>query len=176
MGAFVSISDFNNQPYNVPDTETTENSSFAQFIVDKEEEKLTKLFGYEMYKAFIDGLDIVPIDPIWVKLRDGAEYTELSGITYKYYGLNKLLIPFIYAMWLKATFDSHSGTGISIPNIENSSVISPSLRISNAYNVHSRLVGKMGIKNSLHGFLVVNVTDYPLIKFKPAGYMNFLGL
>lgn len=180
MGAFVDVSDFNNQPYNVPDTETTENSSFALFIIDKEEEQLTKILGYAMYKAFIDGLAVIPtIDPIWVSLRDGAEYIENPGpnaITYKYSGMKKLFIPFIYAMWLKSTFDSWTGSGVTIPKLENSDVLSPSLRISNAYNVHSRLVGKHHVKNSLHGFLAVNVANYPLLKFKSVGHMNFLGL
>ncbi len=180
MGAFVTVDDFNNQPYNVPDTETTENSSFAQFIVDKEEEQLTKIIGYAMYKAFIDGLAVLPtIDPIWVSLRDGAEYVEGTGtsaIAYKYSGMKKLFIPFIYAMWLKTTFDSWTGSGVNVPKLENSDVLSPALRISNAYNAHVKLVGKHHVKNSLHGFLAVNVANYPTLKFKDVKPMNFLGL
>lgn len=173
---FVVRADFDNQPYNIPNLDKVQNS-FAAFVEREEEEQLTSIIGYTLYKQFTTGLAVTPTpDQKWLDLRDGKEYINSNGKIYKYKGMKKIFIPYIYAMWLRANFDNDSAVGIALALTENAEIISPSTRICNAYNDHSKLVGDSCINNSLYGFLKTNEEVYPDFEFTCPGEMNIFNL
>jgi hypothetical protein len=117
-------------------------------------------------------------DNKWLKLKNGADYTYEDD-TYEWVGMNKMLIPYIYAMWTKDTYDTHTGNGIVVPDTENGGVINPGRRICAAYNKFSDFVGHCYNElNTLYGYLKANDTDFPGVYevFKPVGRMNTFDL
>jgi hypothetical protein len=52
-----------------------------RFIVKYEDELLTALLGYEMYKLFKAGLTADPIEQLWVDLLTGAEFTYSNRLS-----------------------------------------------------------------------------------------------
>lgn len=56
--SFVTASDFNLIPYNIPNL--TGNNSFSPFVVREEADVLKKLLGLLLYNAFIEGLAALP--------------------------------------------------------------------------------------------------------------------
>lgn len=96
---------------------------------------------------------LVEEDNKWLKLKNGADYVIIEK-TYEWVGMKKLLIPYIFAMWLRDTFDNNSGIGVVVAKGENSKVINPGNRISRTFNEFSRLAGGCHeMKNTLYGFL-----------------------
>lgn len=70
--------------------ETSVNERILWFIQKYEPQFLQKLFGYQLYKAFVAGLNVVaPIMPDirWINLLYGAEYTDVFGYLQKWRGL-----------------------------------------------------------------------------------------
>jgi len=110
----------------------------------------------------------------WLLLKYGNDYVWADE-DYEWAGIKKMLIPYVYAMWLKDQYDSHTSNGIIVPEAENSTVISPSRRIAAAYNKFSDYAGAhYETDNSLYGYLVANEIDFPRAaeKFSEQGYMN----
>ena len=155
---FVDELDFFYAPYNVPNQ--NEKVSFQNYLQVKEEEILLKLFGYKLWDAFEAAIIAGSPAQKWVDLRDGKTYTY-GGETYKYYGLNDLLVPVIYSWWLKDNFDKHTNIGIGLNVKDDFTLISPATRISRAYNRFAEKVGSVtNYKNTLWGFLKANEDTY----------------
>lgn len=73
---------------NIPKTdETAVQENLDALIQKREPELLIDVLGYALYKAFIAGLAVMPIDPKWTNLLLGAEYTDRRGILQKWNGL-----------------------------------------------------------------------------------------
>lgn len=175
MNDFITPDNFNQTPYNVP-ADQVNTDSFQAYMDSKVEMILKKILGVKLYGQFIKALeDDYPAEK-WVSLRDGAEY-ECHGVTYEWEGLEKLLIPFIYAHWLRDTFDNHASTGISVSKVENAEMISPALRIVQAHNDFWKRQGNCNNQeNSLYGFMIANEADYPDWDFTDIGPMNRFNL
>jgi hypothetical protein len=156
---FVDEYDFFYAPYNVPNQ--NEKVSFQTYLGVKEEEILLKLFGYKLWDEFKAAIQAGSPAQKWIDLRDGDTYTY-GGETYKYYGLNDLLVPVIYSWWLKDNFDKHTNVGIGLNTKDpDFTLISPATRISRAYNKFSEKVGSVTVyKNTLWGFLKANEDTY----------------
>lgn len=141
---------------------------------------------------------LVEEDNKWLKLRDGAEY-DYGSKTWKWNGLVKLLIPFIYSRWVTDNADSISGSGaVVVPSNENSTLISPSMRIVRAHNDYAEKVGVVrgrsyyrnmyesgrsynfsdcySYEDTLYGFLVANTDDYEEWVFEGPDLMNIAGV
>lgn len=155
---FVDELDFFYAPYNVPNQ--TEKVSFQNYLGVKEEEILLKLFGYELWDEFKAAIIAGSPSQKWVDLRDGDTYTY-GGETYKYYGLNDLLVPVIYSWWLKDNFDKHTNIGVGLNQKTDFTLISPAKRIARAFNKFSEKVGSVRCyENTLWGFLKANEDTY----------------
>lgn len=173
----LTVQDFNQIPYNIPDANTTdphgnlsENLQLVNYIKTKTNDVLPKILRGGLSDVFLLGLENLPdvwsgkthalddlimhedqvwrslvannaIKPVvglnwvkvpneWLMLLNGTTY----GIGYTWGGLKKLLIPYIYASWLRDTFDDHTKVGIVYRTAENATVISPAKRIARAYN------------------------------------------
>jgi hypothetical protein len=69
----------------------------------------------------------------WLKLAVGTKYT-VSAKTRTWVGMAEMLKPFIYAQWTETNTDNNTGIGMVVAEAENSSVISPTVRICRAWN------------------------------------------
>lgn len=191
---FVQKSDFDYRPYNVPykqlgnydehgtliDDEMSE--EFAAYVTEKEPEILKKLLGLKLYNEFTEALLEDYPDDKWLELRDGVEY-EHCKIDYEWVGMRKLLIPYIFAMWLRDNFDNYDENGVTLPKVENAEPVDPALRIVTAWNKFYKMAGEgyglcdYNFKNSLYGFLTVNKAEkYPDWRYTDVGAMNRFNL
>lgn len=195
---FVEKEDFDKLPYNIPAkqlmeydgtniSDTVVSPEFDAFCDENEAEILKQLLGLDLYNDFIAGLNPDSVDypeEKWQKLLDGAEYTY-NGITYEWKGMRKLLRPFIFSMWLRDNYDNYNETGVSVAKVENAEMISPALRIVQAWNKFYGMAGDStkcytsktyNHKNTLYGFLKVNFTDYSNWVYTDVGSMNRFNL
>lgn len=94
------------------------------FIEKYEEELLTKLLGYPLYKAFMTGLAAMPVDQRWLDLVNGAEYTW-NGYLRKFNGLihqigvavdTAITSPVTIIVGGSGTYDPAPGTVATIPS------------------------------------------------------------
>lgn len=166
---FVADSDFDVIPYNLPDMPDAPNA-LPDFIPFEEKKVLRSLLGSALYNEFVSALYVDPtaIPPVpiaenlipqkWKDLRDGANYT-LNNKVYRYDGLKNFLTPYIYSRWIEVNAHSFVNVAEIEGRVENSTVISPAQRISEAWDEFYRLVSNgdaFGITDSLYGFLLTN--------------------
>lgn len=201
---FVTANDFNTPPYDLPNL--AGNETFNDFVDSQEEEILVDLFGRFLYDeliagAFEDGItgrkQLKPVEDIeerWLHLINGNTYTHLNR-TYHWYGLKKMLIPYIYSKWLEFNTDHTTGVGVIVANTENSVLSSPVYKIVRAWNNFVDMaIGKYEYgygDSSLYGFLynseaiyadVYPVNEYSEFRlylfdsFRFPGYKNSLGI
>ena len=153
---FVTSTDFDIPPLVIPNLAGAGPiNSFNAYVVREEEKILKSLFGVTLYNSFIEGLDTDYPDEVWLKLRDGDTYI-IDGKTYEWVGLNKTLVPFIFAMWTRDNYHRQSGVGTVKGKAENAKVVNPGREIAIAYNEFSHYVGNChDRKNTLYGYLSV---------------------
>lgn len=166
--------DFVNRPYKVPNQ--NESPDFAQFLIDKEDDIMKSLLGWELWDALktamADGGYETPNDSTeylaqkYIDLIDGAQYTYL-GDTWKWEGLNKMLVPALYGYWLPEYIKlMNIGVIQNLAEPDKSEVVSPGHKISRAWNEFwKRAGGWVGTdydhRNTLYGFMMANYeTDY----------------
>lgn len=195
---FLLASDFSAPPFLIPNLQDVDNSVQA-FINRKEREELTKLLGRLIYEPFAAAVaasqltvDPVPLTDRWSKLKNGNVYIY-CGIEYKWFGVNTLLQPGIYAMWTKENVTGPSSTGgETLQKTENSQVVSTARKVSNGFNMFSDYAGSnCNLVDSLFGYLYTLGTtfddlvitkgytshkDYLLASFKKPGRMNMFNL
>lgn len=150
---FVTIQDFTSDPYAIPNLDASE-TSFLEFANKHEREVLGKVLGPLLYNEFNAGLYVdplaVPLVPIaenlildkWKYLRDGNTY--VNGSTYHFPGFKKVMVPYIYALWLRERAQILGGNGMIRPSSENAMDVSPDLKIIRAYNDFVRSVVPYG--------------------------------
>lgn len=172
----LTTSDFLKIPYKIPSPESL--TDLPDFIEAAETEALQDILGIKLYDDFKAGIEEETPDDKWTDLRDGADYTIYSTL-YRYKGLRDLLVPYVYAMWLRETYDKHTREGITvnlkatIQGVPATEAISPATRISRAFNAYSAKVGDEGnMVNTLYGFMYQNRVDYEDWVFTPPGTMN----
>lgn len=172
---FVTPDNFDDTPYSIPSQEV-QSDSFESYIPKKQKEILEKILGIELYDQFMEAIAEDYPDEKWTNLRDGAKYVY-CGVTYRWKGLESLLVPFIASQWLRDTYDNYTTSGISVSKVENADKISPALRIVQAHNDFHRMQGNCNNwKNTLWGFMKANEGDYPDWVFTDIGTMNRFNL
>lgn len=112
-------------------------------------------------------------DNKWLLLKNGATYQTSR----EWVGMNKMLTPFIYAMWQDDKYSDSTGVAEAKGKAENADTITPKRKIVRAWNEFSRMTGNGKSKvNSLYGFLVVNQDLYPDFVYGDPGRMNIFNL
>ena len=150
---FLSASNFNVRPYKIPNLSEVE-EEFDSFLENEIEDILIDLLGPDLYAAFVDGMSVSSPEDRWANLYNGDTYTYLDR-KYTWKGMEKMLIPYVFAKWLKADFDNYGGNGITIAKMENSESISPNRRFCNAWNEFAEIAGeKYCFKDTLYGYLI----------------------
>jgi len=174
-------SDFDDRPYRIPNQE--ESRDFIEFIEKSEEELLINLFGYQFYSELISGLETSgTIDPIYLNIRDGGEYTS-GGKTYKYKGLVYTLVPAVYSMWIDQNAYKFTNIGYVTNNApQQATTIDNEPFVVGAWNDYVNRVGKTcaysstwNRSNTLYSFYQANKSDYENLKFNPPEYRNRFG-
>lgn len=152
----------------------------------------------DIYKSLVITNTFIPTDatkwekqPLnrWARLVYGDTYLYDDRLK-KWYGMNRMVVPLIYSLWTKYTYDAQTSTGILVASKENSSVISPNQRIIRGWNKYSELAGDhCDVENTLYGFLYYSeyfnddvapsfndMSSYLSYEFNSPGYMNNFGL
>lgn len=92
MQNLISISFFVGD-LNIPNTDTTSIEERVNYFINKYESALLKdVLGYDLWKAFTEGLEEVSVDQKWIDLRDGKEYVSLNGRNKKWRGLVETVV------------------------------------------------------------------------------------
>lgn len=134
------------------------NTVALSYIPKYEKEYLIKALGYELYKAFTDGLLVDPVAQKWVDLRDGKDYT-VGDRLYRWNGFinsDKVspIAYYIYVQYMIAFATVATGTGTKVSTTQNATNITPAEKIGAADN-------KMWLlNNDLWHFLNNNTDTY----------------
>lgn len=155
----VVLDDFLERPYRIPFPEN--DTDLLAFVQATEQDLLRGILGTTLYNAYVAGIGAGSPAQKWVDLRDGSDYTY-SGVEYHFKGLDAMLVPGIFALWVKETSDrfTTSGTVRNAP-AANTTGASPRRRISEAWGTFLDRVGsECEYRDSLYGFLSANTSDY----------------
>jgi len=126
----------------------------------------------ELYDDYVAGIAAGTPDQKWLDLRDGDTYTY-GGEEFQYKGLDDLLVPCIYALWVRETSDKFTNSSTVRNTLMNATAVSPGRRIADAYGKFIKKVGHCyDYKDTLYGFLTANYTTYPNWRYKEPGSMN----
>jgi hypothetical protein len=157
---FLTAEDFNTPPFNLPQLDEVANT-FPDFVAGQEKDILTDLFGRLLYEDFAAAVlasqletNPVALPDRYVKLKDGDVYVYLN-IEYKWVGVVKLLIPIIYARWIRDRVSYLTSLGGEVQaKTENSDVVTPSRRIASGENTFSKIAGNCYCRrDTLYGYL-----------------------
>lgn len=168
-------SDFNLLPYSVP-AEIVNNNDFTTYINKVVAKELKKLLGLTLYDLFTEAIGEEYPDNNWVELVSGGRY-EIGEIQYEWVGFTEALKPCVYALHLRDRYDNDSESGITVSKVENAEVISPAVRISNAYNTYVNLIGSQdAVKNTFYGYMQANLELYSSWVFEAPKLINRFNL
>lgn len=148
-----------------PDT-SAGTANLQQIIDSREAELLQRLFGYNMYAAWLTALAVVgdptpALEQRFIDLRDGKEYTNQSGVLTKWPGLRftvgtskkSLIANFVY--WHELADNYTFTTGSSEKKTDLAINANPESKMIRAWNemVHWNFL--------LNAFLVDKIETYP---------------
>lgn len=111
------------------------------FIAKYEEDFLTSLFGYPLYKAFQAGIAADPIEDKWASIKSGKEYTY-NGNLKKYRGIlmtsgslkRSPIANYVYFKYQKDNASFTTGSGERKPKSAVSINVSPGIKMIRAWN------------------------------------------
>jgi hypothetical protein len=130
----------------------------ADFIEINEEIYLKKVLGYDLWKAFITGIEGSGTpDQRWLDLLEGKEFTYLSH-NYNWDGfetINKTPIAnYVYYKWKEDEAIHSTLVGTAVQNVDNNSKVNPVPKMVDAWN---RMVD---MNRTLWMFLKANADVY----------------
>jgi hypothetical protein len=167
---FVLPEDFAGPDFQIPNLNNED--GFLPYVDRMEKKFLVKIMGRNLQEAFYTGLK-AGVEQRWQDLKDGKEYTY-NGKPFKWEGMKKLFVPFIYQSWIGHTFNNLTGSGVVIPKIENGEQISPASRMIEAYNEATDYVGsECDPYNTLYGYLYTSESLF--VDALGAGYTDVKG-
>lgn len=133
-----------------------ETAKLTLYITQFQEELLMKLFGRNLYAFFDTPIDLDPLtyDPKWTEIKDAqTTYYEYNGIKYKYPGLKRILVSYVYFHWNRLETSSSTPQGETRSTSTNGEAVYNDSKQVNAWNEAQRLyyevVNYILYKNSL---------------------------
>lgn len=168
--------------------------NLTDYIKQYEPEFLAKVLGYELSRSFIEGIDIgsgEEMEDKWDKLLNGDTYTDNAGKQQKWNGLIQdtdhlpvsPIAQFVYWHYVRDLHIQQAGTGTVKPENANSTVVSPIMKMVQAWNEMVKSI------NVLWQFLEANSevysdfsrsdvdSNYGLAGYYPtSGYQNQFGV
>ncbi len=189
----------------IPNIDAPYDVDINQGIDQYEEEVLTKLLGYTLYKAMIDDLDGSgdPQTARFVNLIDGSEFQHSYGNitqTLKWNGFRnteKLSLSAYYTFYkyVERNVTKMSGVGNTDLKAENADKVSPIRKMTDAWYEMRKLYGiippytrwSQSVEGSslpctfndlpsAYNFLFANKETYPEWIFTPKGSVNIFGV
>ncbi|GIV35398.1 MAG: hypothetical protein KatS3mg031_2933 [Chitinophagales bacterium] len=161
----VSVNDFV-FPYSIPNADRI--GALNDLMIVKQDEVLNKIFGVDFTQAFYTGLQAPSPEQRWLDLRDGKTFTLYSK-TVVYPGIKSVIVPYVFAKYVREMTANFTGIGTVRPDAENATVISAAHVEVKAYNEAvdaSRIVQDY----------VVSDGRYSGYDICPLCYMNVFGL
>ena len=148
------------QKLSLPQRGNTEGQELiADFIEQYEEEYLKCALGYDLWKAFSDGIaGSGAVDQRWTDLLDGLEFTYLSR-NYNWDGFATAkktpIANYVYYKWMEDQAEHNTLVGTAIQNADNNSRVNAVTKMVDAWN---RMVD---MNRTLWMFLKANADTYP---------------
>lgn len=162
------------------------------------------VYGNSIWKALTVTTGVFPVAGVnwelvevnkWLELKNGAEYSYASKV-WKWAGMVKLLIPFVYSRYVQENVQRFTGNGVVVASNENSTLVSPDFKICRAHNRYAELCGVVrgggvyvvwneryrytecfSYEDTLYGFLSAKGnTVYPDWCFESPGLMNIASI
>lgn len=146
---------------NLPQAGNTEGRLIiTEFITTYETEYLKKALGYDLWKAFTDGIagSGVP-DQRWTDLLEGKEFTYQAR-TYKWVGfentqLQSPIANYVYYQYMTDKASDNTLVGTVVQNVDNNTRVNSLRKMVDAWN------SMVDMNNTLWLFLYVNKDTYP---------------
>lgn len=199
--SFIDTTYFQSNEINIPDYNEAD---LSQAIDQYEKEILIDALGYELYSLLQSDLDSgVPQSQRFKDIVDGVEF----NLTYcgkerltKWNGIKNdeklsFVSFFIYYKYVGRTTEHLSSIGNAMYQSENSERVSPTRKLTNAFDRMLDLYGRVPVNYirlngnlwdipttifnplpTLYNFLASNTDVYPEWSFKPKGTINIFGI
>lgn len=127
----------------------TVSEEFNDYIGYFQKEILIDLLGYDLYKAYKEGIASQTPEQKWIDLRDGKEFSfNLNGktINTKWNGFENedkesFISYYIYCFWVRKTMQILTNVGVTSSNVENSTAVNAERKIVTAWNKFLNLYG-----------------------------------
>lgn len=145
---------------NLPQTANTEGRNIVtEFIETYEPEYLKKALGYDLWKAFTDGIAGSPggYDQRWIDLLEGLEFTYLDK-PYKWAGFENEQNPianYVYYRYMQDKATDNTLVGTVVQNVDNNSRVNAVNKMIDAWN------SMVDMNRQLWYFLKANKDTYP---------------
>lgn|SRR5699024_1502275 len=128
-----------------------------EFKIKKyEKDFLVKMFGFDMYEDFINGIEQSPIEEKWDQLLTGRH--EWMG--FENDEKQSIIANYVYYFYTRDLYLQATGSGNVKPENENSRTMIPVYKQVRAWN---EMVDWICV---LHKFLRSNISDYPNYKWR----------
>lgn len=136
-------------------------ATLRMFIDDMEIRFMKELFGIELYRLYIAGVEANT--PKYIALRDGAAFIDRAGMPAEYKGLRytngtakkSAIANYIYYWWSRKEATSTTPSGEKKADTQNASDASPAIKQARAWNEMVRL------NRECVEFLLSNDIEYP---------------
>jgi len=122
---------FTREPFLIP----IDNINVQNYIDFYEQDFLSQILGYELYRNLVIGLNSDPIDQKWVNLKNGCEFLDDTGKLAYFSGIAKIETAYIYAMILRNERTYITSSGIKRGLTENAQDASPRYDFTKAINI-----------------------------------------
>lgn len=166
--AFCAKTDFVGD-INLP-SEFLNSTQFNAFLLKYEKQILVSLLGFDLYKSFIDGLNVtLPATPAqkWTDLKDGKIYSDYDStntlVRKEYSGIVSVLKYFMFFFMADYLNSTTSITGEINAKNENSELTSPTPKLVGIWNDSMDEVEKC--KEFIEYSNEVDETTYPNFNF-----------
>lgn len=138
--------------------------SFGQLFIDG----LGVNVGGGFSDGFSDGFDIGGIEPRWLWLRDGHNFTLANGTTYKYEGIKNAIADYVYYWYRRNNLTNTDATGgESAASFENSTFQSPAAKSAQAWK-------RMADEGVIMRDILTQSVDETGVRIYPE-YINYCG-
>jgi hypothetical protein len=147
---------------NIPDTDKDEVLERVNlFIAKYEEDLLRKLLGNALYLSYKTAMLTANPDQKWKDIRDGKDYTDLSGCSRYWMGLRKqatkqsLIANYVYYWFSRDRVTASTAFGEVMMKAEGGDKVSPATKQARAWNE------MVNWAHDLFHFLSANQDAYP---------------
>lgn len=173
---------------NIPDRQTLAVGEVLDWFITKYEDQFLKeVFGYELYKAFKEGLQDDPVEDKWLDLVEGKEYTDRADKLKYWRGLtctqsgdvdvySSPIACYVYYWFIRNNHTQTASMGEVKAKTENATSHNPAFKMVRAWNEMAQsvceLVDFLESNKEVYTEWETSHAYYALNKFRPINEMN----